>query len=659
MRTLFKVSVSALLWAATSLRGARPRELTTMREYESGKWGFSLVWGWYASVFPRAFAIAMPNALLAFLLGTFSNGPVASLEDESAKTGVSLFGAFSSVLFFVLYFRSNVAYSRWWEGGTLLQQVRGEWFNAYSSLIAFSNADPKKDAEVEAFHHMLARLMSMLFCCALQQVSPNQNAVFEMLNAEGIEEEHLEFLNKVDDKVEIILQWIQRGTILNMSTGIISAAPPILSRAFQELSRGIVNLQNARKIADFPFPFPYAQTSIVMLLIQWVMTPLVTTVLLSRTVAFFTSFCIVFFPWCIHFIALELEMPFGEKDNDLPLHQMQHDWNKSLAMLLATRAQRPPRFDFEPAKHRDMVIGPSSSGGRSSSKRLSVPAGSLREAHSPEKDASKSGRPGSKELARKNDEVLLHEKPLSEKASSSTVARSKDAEVRGAEVLAAVPGPKEHRRGRPPSMDVVSMRLSEMEVDGASPFMEACKGSNPGKPLASDVSTRLTDNTGDNMSEDTASLCWTVGRQLESPRMSTTSGQGGLDLSSAPAASAFAGGYQNYGNNQHNLAANQAAIEESLQSFKQRMDAARMRAMQCQAASSAKEPSSPETPCSGTVLLPRESFEVDSDAASGLRSRSLSPQGRDSTDSEPEVPPKGRVRMNCGRSVSPDRTEAV
>ena len=27
----------------------------------------------------------------------------------------------------------------------------------------------------------------------------------------------------------------------------------------QEMSRGIVNLQNARKIADFPFPFPYHQ----------------------------------------------------------------------------------------------------------------------------------------------------------------------------------------------------------------------------------------------------------------------------------------------------------------------------------------------------------------------------------------------------------------
>ena len=35
--------------------------------------------------------------------------------------------------------------------------------------------------------------------------------------------------------------------------------------AGQEMSRGIVNLQNARKIADFPFPFPYHQAGILSL----------------------------------------------------------------------------------------------------------------------------------------------------------------------------------------------------------------------------------------------------------------------------------------------------------------------------------------------------------------------------------------------------------
>ena len=28
---------------------------------------------------------------------------------------------------FILTFRSDIAYERWWEGGTLLQKTRGEW----------------------------------------------------------------------------------------------------------------------------------------------------------------------------------------------------------------------------------------------------------------------------------------------------------------------------------------------------------------------------------------------------------------------------------------------------------------------------------------------------------------------------------------------------
>ena len=43
-------------------------------------------------------------------------------------------------------FRSRIAYNRWWEGGTLLQQTRGEWFNGYSSLIAWGLARAAKVA---------------------------------------------------------------------------------------------------------------------------------------------------------------------------------------------------------------------------------------------------------------------------------------------------------------------------------------------------------------------------------------------------------------------------------------------------------------------------------------------------------------------------------
>lgn len=355
----------------TGLR-PRPHNDEAMRDYDSGNWGFALVWGYRASVFPRAFVVALPNAVLAFGLSYVIKS--VSMEDQdTSKHAFSIMALFTSVLTFVLYFRSNVAYSRWWEGGTLLQQVRGEWFNAYSSLIAFSSPDPKMAADVEKFHQLLARLMSLLFCSALQQVSPNKEArAFEIMDYEGIEADSLSFLDQSCDKVEIILQWIQRCTVLNMTSGVLPIPPPVISRAFQELSRGIVNLQNARKIADFPFPFPYAQTSMVMLLIHWFMCPVLTNILLNRFLAALTSFMVIFFLWCIHYIALQLESPFGDRDNDLPMHQMQHDWNKSVGTLLAHRAQRPPSFAYVPSVHRQLEMK-MSDGSQLTKRRLTLP----------------------------------------------------------------------------------------------------------------------------------------------------------------------------------------------------------------------------------------------------------------------------------------------
>jgi len=279
----------------------------------------------------------------------------------SASSAVQMLSGYTTILFFVLQFRSNIAYDRWWEGGTLLQKTRGEWFNAYSSLLAFSSDKPEMKETVEGFHHLVARLMSLLFCCALQQVSPCKDRPFEIIDVAGIESESLEFLNTATDKVEVILQWLQRTAILNIGNGVLPVAPPILSRAFQEVSRGIVNLQNARKIADFPFPFPYAQASMVMLLIHWSFTPILCSIMFQnlvyqRLLACVTSFLVVFFVWCLNFIALQLESPFGDKDNDLPMVQMQRDWNKSLAVLLAHHGHAPPAFAFDSEVHPHLYV---------------------------------------------------------------------------------------------------------------------------------------------------------------------------------------------------------------------------------------------------------------------------------------------------------------
>merc|ERR1719440_248090 len=54
--------------------------------------------------------------------------------------------------------------------------------------------------------------------------------------------------------------------------------------------------------------------------------------------------------WCITFIAGQLEQPFGDEANDLPLSTMQFDFNTSLLMLLDPQSTRAPYLKEEAAR---------------------------------------------------------------------------------------------------------------------------------------------------------------------------------------------------------------------------------------------------------------------------------------------------------------------
>ncbi|CAE7650353.1 unnamed protein product, partial [Symbiodinium sp. CCMP2456] len=169
--------------------------------------------------------------------------------------------------------------------------------------------------------------MSLLYCSALQQVATPPEVMpesFEIIETVGMDAKSLKFLDNVNDKVEVVLQWIQRLIVENHKNGVVPVAPPILSRVFQEYSRGIVNLNNARKIAEFPFPFPLVQCITFMLGIHWFLIPIIcASSIKSLWWAGTLTFVVVFSFWCIHFFSFELEMPFGRSTNHLPLEDMQ------------------------------------------------------------------------------------------------------------------------------------------------------------------------------------------------------------------------------------------------------------------------------------------------------------------------------------------------
>uniref|UniRef100_A0A7S1WDC1 Uncharacterized protein n=1 Tax=Alexandrium catenella TaxID=2925 RepID=A0A7S1WDC1_ALECA len=167
-----------------------------------------------------------------------------------------------------------------------------------------------------------------------------------------MEPESLAFLAHVEEQCEVLVHWMQRHIIDGLNNEVVIVPPPILSRVFQELSRGLVNAQNVRKIAEVPFPFPYTQMSIVMLLSSTVLTPVLAAITSSTSwEAAFLAFMPVLTFWCLNYMAAEIEQPFGEDANDLPLPEMVAAMNNSLRRLIDPQTQNLPRFNYVPEAH--------------------------------------------------------------------------------------------------------------------------------------------------------------------------------------------------------------------------------------------------------------------------------------------------------------------
>jgi len=324
-----------------------------MIDYNPGKWQVSFVLSCRGSAFPKALCWAIPSAAFSYCLH--------HLMERNLTMSVSQMASFNFILGFLVVFRTQHAYSRYWEGATIIQKVRGEWFNAISSCIAFcsSDPDPAMQEEVIAFQHLLIRLASLLFCCSLQQISVLEDEAFDVINLDGISEDSLQYLAGSPEKSLVVLNWIQRLIFQCLENGIITAPAPVASRIFQELSNGIVSIVEAQKITDVIFPFPYAQTVSVLLMIYSVFTPVVmATIMEDINWCSAVTFLSVLVFWTINYISSEIEMPFGDDPNDLPVARLAESMNVALATMMCPKARTPPLFNYNKKEHEDCQSSP-------------------------------------------------------------------------------------------------------------------------------------------------------------------------------------------------------------------------------------------------------------------------------------------------------------
>jgi len=330
-----------------------------MIQYRTGTWGLAFVFSSRGSVFPKAVAFAVPCAIMCMGFRVLLNQEeqLGGQMLGAGDVGSTVLSNFTFILGFLTVFRSQQAYSRWWEGGRLLMKLRGEWFNAFSSCIAFCDYTPAKREKVKVFEHELVRLVSLLYATALNSLNESDNDVYELVDLYGMDTDSLEFLKDSFNPTDVVLQWIQRLIVQANCDGLIIVAPPILSRVVNQLGNGMTILQAARQLNDFPIPFPLAQIITVLMLFHWLMTAIVVATSVQSIVwSGIISFVVIFSFWGVHYIGEELEQPFGSDVNDLPIHEMQRDMNSSLREILDSHARHPPDFRYDSDTHNIMPL---------------------------------------------------------------------------------------------------------------------------------------------------------------------------------------------------------------------------------------------------------------------------------------------------------------
>lgn len=317
---------------------------------------FTRVCSLKGSVFPRAVSVALPNAIftMVFRLLLFSSD--YSPEAFVLITNNGIWTSFNYILGFLIVFRTSQGYLRLWEGVAQAHAMRSNWVSTASALCAFCKASKSDARSVMTFKHTLVRLISIMHAVALSELEDKQDTRaenvrafnIEVIDASGLDDESKKLLRDSNCRVELMYQWIQELIVENIGTGVLSIPPPILSRSLQELGIGLHAFYQAMKIACVPFPFPYAQSCDVLLMIQWLLVPMVSVQWTETWAASGTfSFMLVLITWSMNLIAVDIENPFGSDANDLEFNDMQSQMNQVLVMLLRGDSHRVPTLSSQ------------------------------------------------------------------------------------------------------------------------------------------------------------------------------------------------------------------------------------------------------------------------------------------------------------------------
>jgi hypothetical protein len=166
------------------------------------------------------------------------------------------------------------------------------------------------------------------------------NAARPMLVIGGVSDNEIAFLQRARGphaKTQLVWSWVSDLIIREHHSGTLGAVgAPIISRVIQFMSDGMLHYNHARQITFTPFPFPHAQLSaffvlMMVLSIPFLMVQYANTLWLGATLTFLTVTCLA----GLHEVARELENPFRNAPNDVPLCTLLAFYNEALITMFS------------------------------------------------------------------------------------------------------------------------------------------------------------------------------------------------------------------------------------------------------------------------------------------------------------------------------------
>eukprot|EP00930_Biecheleria_cincta_P058723 TRINITY_DN4451_c0_g2_i1.p1 TRINITY_DN4451_c0_g2~~TRINITY_DN4451_c0_g2_i1.p1 ORF type:complete len:493 (+),score=79.66 TRINITY_DN4451_c0_g2_i1:162-1640(+) len=141
------------------------------------------------------------------------------------------------------------------------------------------------------------------------------------------------------DRTGILVEWINED--INALIDVCGIPAPIVSRCYQELSNGMLGFSQTLKIADVPFPFPFTQLLIVILWSYSCIIPMyVAQFTKGIVITPILTFGITLAMWSLCEISIELENPFSDGPNQLPVIDMHERFVEMLRTVFQLKRHR-------------------------------------------------------------------------------------------------------------------------------------------------------------------------------------------------------------------------------------------------------------------------------------------------------------------------------